>query len=357
MNIIELSNLIKWSKKQIIEPQIIQKYSALHTVLQVNAQPNQSKQPFEQQKNDLLSALLNISTDDLTKDQIKFLETTKILHHIGRAGNNNIEDILYKNVIDVATSAQKIQLIIQDLNSGINRFNQIENGLQDCLIEDTTEYTNQVLMRISFKGNAKIENLSELKNWGNSWYDIGRGITMAHNSAPEDIKIIGAGKGSIIIELLIGKYIAKSVTEIILGALQVAERVLEIMKKAEELKAMKLNNQKIAQELLETAEEEKKSGIEKIKNDMVSILDIKEKSEGDKVKALETSIKNLVNFIEKGGDVDLIIPENSESDEGDLSNTELRVAFQEVRQLEKKIDLLEFQLNKQDVNSEISDPE
>lgn len=345
MNLTELSGLINWVKNELVDPQIVQKYSALLSILQTNLQPNQPKQPFEQQKNDLLSSLLKIKTDSLTKDQIKFLDAIDVLGFIGKSGAENVEDILYKNAIDLATSAEKIQLIITALNAAINRTTQLEAGLKDCLPEDTIESHDKVLMRVTFKGGAQMDNLSDFKKWGETWYEIGRGITMAHDSAPEDIKIIGAGKGSIIIELLIGMAIAKSVTEIIMGGLQVAEKVLDIRKKAEEIKAMKLTNEKIARELQDEATTEKNMGIEKIKNDMVVQLGLNKGSRGDKINALGVSIKDLVTFIEKGGDVDLVIPEESSSEEDNVANSELRVAFAEIRQLERKIDLLEFNLN------------
>jgi len=71
-------------------------------------------------------------------------------------------------------------------------------------------------------------------------------------------------------------------------------------------------------------------------------LELDGSSEGDKVKALDTAVKNLVNFIEKGGIVDFIVPEEVETEEGEEDkNSELRVAFQEIRQLEKKLELIE----------------
>jgi len=74
-------------------------------------------------------------------------------------------------------------------------------------------------------------------------------------------------------------------------------------------------------------------------------LKLKEDGEGDKTNALDKAVKNLVNFIESGGEVDFIIPEEEvESEENEKTSPEygdLRVAFQEIRQLENKIKLLE----------------
>ena len=76
---------------------------------------------------------------------------------------------------------------------------------------------------------------------------------------------------------------------------------------------------------------------------MISQLKIKIDSVGDKIKALDKAVKNLVNFIEKGGVVDFIVPEEADSEESEEdNNAELRVAFQEIRKLEKKLELLEY---------------
>lgn len=165
---------------------------------------------------------------------------------------------------------------------------------------------------------------------------------MAHGLSPEDIKIVGATKGSIIIELAVITSIATTTSGIILAALKVAEKVIDIRKKAEELRGLKLKNDSLAKDLDKEAENEKKDGIEEITDLIAKQLKIKKTSEGDKVKALDTAVKNLVNFIEKGGIVDFIVPEEEETEDGEVDkNAELRVAFQEIRKLEKKIELIE----------------
>jgi hypothetical protein len=102
---------------------------------------------------------------------------------------------------------------------------QIKTGLTDCVFEEEYEAENEILMRVSFTGNAPMSNVADFKSWGNIWYDIGRGISMAHGLSPEDIKIVGATKGSIIIELAVIASIATTTSGIILAALKVAEKV------------------------------------------------------------------------------------------------------------------------------------
>lgn len=341
MNVSELLDLTHWITIEIENAQIPQKYQTLQTILQQHSQPREQRQPFESQKEDLIETLRNVPLGQLTRDQLNFLSHLGIAQAIGEQGINIIEDILYKNVIDVATSAQKLQQIFQTVSQGVAKSNLIKEGLSGCVDEEEYEAEDEILIRISFTGQALISNVADFKSWGSIWYDIGRGIAMAHNASPEEIKIVGATKGSIIIELAVIASIATTTSGIILAALKVAEKVIEIRTKAEELRGLKMKNDKFAKELEREAENEKKAGVDEITGNVVKELKIKD-DEGDKVKALDTAVKNLVNFIEKGGIVDFVIPEAEELEEGkEDENAKLRMAFQEIRKLEKKIALLE----------------
>ncbi len=345
MNVSELFNLTNWVTDEIVSTQIPQKYQALQKILQQHSQPNQQKQPFETQKNDLSETIKNVPLRKLTKDQLLFLHELGIAQSVGDEGINVIEDILYKNVIDVATSAQKLQQIHQEITKGIQKSDQIKAGLDGCVFEEEYESDNEVLMRVSFTGHATMSNVTDFKSWGNIWYEIGRGIAMAHNTSPEAVKVVGATKGSIIIELAVIASIAMTTSGIILSALKVAEKVLDIRKKAEEIRNMKLNNKKLANDIDKEAEKEKTAGIEQISTGIIKKLKLEKDGEGDKINALDKAVKNLVNFIESGGEVDFIIPEEEvESEESENATPkygDLRVAFQEIRQLENKIKLLE----------------
>ncbi len=343
MNVSELFDLTHWVMDKIVATQIPQKYQTLQQILQQNSRPNQKQQPFETQKNDLTETLKNVPLRKLTKDQLLFLHKLGIAQAVGDEGIDVIEDILYKNVIDVATSAQKLDQIHQEIIKGIQKSDQIKAGLKGCVFEEEYETENEVLIRVSFTGHATMSNVTDFKSWGNIWYEIGRGIAMAHDSSPEDVKIVGATKGSIIIELAVIVSIATTTSGIILAALKVAEKVLDIRKKAEEIRNLKLKNTKLASDMEKEAEKEKTAGIEEIATETIKKLKLKKEGEGDKINALDKAVKNLVSFIESGGEVDFIMPDKEvESDQTASDNyNKLGVTFQEIRQLENKIKLIE----------------
>ncbi len=169
---------------------------------------------------------------------------------------------------------------------------------------------------------------------------------MVHGATPEDIKIIGATRGSIVIEFAVVASIAKTVGIIIEWALTVTEKVLELRKKAEEIRGMKLANDtgafELARKIEDAADAEKTTNINEISIQITKQLKIKTNGEGDKVNALDTAIKNLVNFIEQGGEVDFVMPENeADTTNEDANMKELRDKVQGIRKLKEKIALLE----------------
>ena len=353
MNVSELYELTYWIDDEITKKQIIQKYQALLQVLQRNAQPNQQKQPFETHQNDLLDTISKVPLSQLTKEQLIFLHELGIAQGIGNEGKAFVEDILYKNALDIATAAKKIQEILNKLNQGIQKSNQIKTGLNGCVSLEDYEEADEVMIRVTFSGDASMRNVTDFKKWGNTWHEIGRGIAMAHDSSPENIKIVGATKGSVILELATNPAIATTASAIIFFALKLAEKILDIKKKAEEIKNLGLKNKKLSAEIEKAAEEEKKDGITKICDNLKVELKIGQDNDGDKVNALNKAVKDLIDFIEFGGEVDFVVPEDND-EEGDDENRnttkpeyeKLRTTIQEIRLLETKLKLLESGIKK-----------
>lgn len=348
MQVEELYDLTTWIDNEIVDAEIVQKYQQLHNVLRQNAQPDQPKQPFADQKEVLIKALGDVALAQLSIGQIDVLSTIGIAPNVGPEGVAALEDALFRNAIDIATAAQRVQNSIQKINEGVQWSQQVRDLLSKIITSDEiAEIGDSVLLRVHFSGDAHLSNLTEFKHWGKVWWEIGRGIAMAHNDAPENIRVIGATKGSIIISLLTAYGIAKTTSAIIMEALKLAEKVLEIRKKAEEVKALKLANGKLEKLLEEEADKAKKAGVDKIVNDKIKDLKLNAKEEGDKINALGDAIRKLVDFVEKGGEVDFVLPDEEEagdeatSDQNREARDDLRVMFRELRQLENKVHQLE----------------
>lgn len=348
MQIEELFDLTSWIEKEIVEKHVQQNYTALHSILIHNAQPSTSKQSFEEQKHLLIETLGDVRLELLSSGQLEILNEIGIAALVGDEGIELLEELLFKNVLDIATTVAKVAANINAISSGVEwSKNTREQLLKIINVDEVREQDDEAILRVHFQKEAHLSNVTEFKDWGKNWYEIGRGIAMAHGAAPEDLKVIGASKGSVILTLATTYAIAKTASQIILEALKVIEKVYVIKKTAQEVKQLKLSNQAASDALERAAIEEKDKGKEAILNKVIEQLKLQQANDAETIKTLEKSVKQLVDFIEKGGEVDFVVPDEAETntEEGNAeakTREELRVIFKEVRQIERKINLISF---------------
>ena len=345
MQIEELYDLTTWIQDQIVKNDVLQKYKQLHAILHKNSQGNQPLQPFESQRENLISTLSLIDLNSLSAGQIEILNSIGIGYNVGAHGVVLVTETLQKNILDIASAASRLQESTNEIANGIQWSEQVRNSLSAIIKEDSLkEIGDKVLLRVHFTKEAHLSNLTEFKYWGKAWWEIGRGISMAHGQSPESIEVIGASKGSLIITLLSAYGIARTTSAIIMEALKVVEKVCLIRKNLEEVRALKLQNNEAEKALAKAAKDEQEKGLEGIIARMVEEIGLDPTTEGDKVNQLSSSIKKLVEFIDKGGEVDFVIPnEDGEDAEESPQKQNLRVMFSEVRRLERKVQQLELQ--------------
>ena len=338
MQIQELLHLTSWIDENIIKKEVKEQYEALASILITNANPRYHPSSFKEKTDTLINTISSISTKNLTNEQEKILGKFNFLKNIGSRGVEQLEDVLFRNRLDIVTVAEEVNNIYEEVKAAIQSSNEIQINLIPLIEESEYEESHDVIMRVHFQNDVALKDISDFKKSAAIWYDITRGISMAHGYTPEDIRVVGAQKGSIIIELAVLPIIAATTSSIILSALKVADRVLEIRKKAEELKSLKLNNEKLANEVEKEAEKEKKEGLENITKELSAT--IKPSLDGDKINALNKSIRHLIDFVEGGGEVDFY----AEEQENEVPEVELlRVNFAEIKRLEKRILTIENQ--------------
>jgi hypothetical protein len=352
MQITELLKLTEWFDENLIENGVPTKYKALYNQMNANIRRNNNQQvPFESQKNDLIHAIEGINFQTLSLEQINFLDKLGITELIGKSGADKIEEILITNSLDIATATSKIKESSDIVTKAQTTIKELQTTLYKSFeIEESEEVENdKVLMRVYFQNDVAIQNLTDFKKLSATWYDIGRGIAMSQDKSPEDFNIIGAKKGSIIIEMAVIVGLATSVSKILLESLKVADRFINVLKQVEELKGLKLGNKKIALELKKEAEKERDEGTNTILENAIKDLQLNTEQHGDKVTALEKSIKKLIDFTQNGGIVDFVQPSEPEEKEDNAEIREeiqrLKTNISEIRLLENQIKLLENKVN------------
>ena len=345
MNTEELIGATIWLDREVKSQRILQNYSELYSRLQSTA--NGSPQSFGDQRDQLVVKLRAVNLLLLTNEQRDFLSRLNLIDHLGSAGAAELEDALFKNSIDPVTAAAKVASIISDIQQAVDRSDQIKNSLSG-LIEVKKELTEEALIRVTFDGQASIKDVSDLKKWATEWHDIGRGIAMAVGATPKDIKVVGAQKGSIIIELATAYGIAQVIATTLLKALEVAEKVISIRKMALEADNLKLNNALLLEQIKTAAEKANTDGLETITNEVK--VGIGRQLNGEEQKALDNAVKKLLSFVQKGGEVDVVLPieifDSSDDEEVDFATEKmksLRADIHRIRALEAGIKAIDYQ--------------
>jgi len=338
MQVDELVGFLQWLDKEVRKPNLVNLYQQLQAVLNQISQQGQPKPQFESQRTALLEGVMKPNLELLNDSQLRFADKMGLLNLVGQRAKDSIEDVLYKNVIDIATSAQKIGQFHSTLTTILKKTAQASEGLTDYVEAAPLDY-DEALVHIRFQRDASIKNIVDLRQWGDAWFEIGRGIALANKLPPEEIKVIGASRGSLVYDLAVTYAIASTLTGIILLVLKVADRVLELRKKAEELRGMRLSNDKAAQELEKEANQIEKDG----QADVLSTLKASKNLDGEQGNALAIAISKIFDFVSGGGEIDVHIRRDQKAADKPLDQkviAEIKQSFNEIKRLEAKLLLL-----------------
>jgi len=322
MNVGELYRLSEWFEERY--PELSELYQALQTPLQHNAsQPN--KHPLEESLDALTNYLGAMSFAELSIQQLDLLSTIGVSEYIGPAGKAFINSTVRVSNFDPATAVQRIQEAI----TSINKAHQTLVGYRDAVraldvnITDFEEPDDFITIRVGFRNDAAIENITDWKTSAKEWYDIIRGLSLASGEPPENTKVIGAGTGSIILFLAATTTVTILLAIISKNVTSVAKNIIEVQSTTEELRQKKLLTKIMEQELLRQVKEMKDGALNTV------LAEVKGKLPnlaGEAENAVANSIKKLLSFNEKGGNLDFVTPAENDDEEREEDDAKPDVA-------------------------------
>ena len=325
MNVSELRALADWYNSQYQD--LSNLYNELLQPISHNSsQPN--KIALVDQLERLTTYLRDMKFSELSLQQIKALDDIGLIKYLGNTGADYVESAIKTGDYDAATAAQRLTTAISKLSESNSAFVAFENSLRTLgLFEKDTEVeSDHITIRVGFQNEAAIKDIVDWKDSAKDWYEIVRGLAIATNESPEDTKVIGASTGSIIL-ILSGTLAFTTLLALISKQVSsMAKDVIGIGDQIEELRRKKLLNKVIENEL---KKQESQLTTKALADTMKMISDklVEEKApplDGEKMNALESSIKKLLMFNEKGGNVDFVSPdEDGDQDEGDGADANL----------------------------------
>lgn len=345
MQVAELLSLTDWIKEHVERGGLEARYSALVEKLRVNTQPGQQRVSFQAEKEELFRVLKSIPLYQLSQAQIDVLASVGIAEYIGEIGAEDIEIVLVDSGLDIANALERIEKMAQSVSKGVRWANDMHPRLAPLgPVGTTSAKGDEVLVRIRFAGDAAIGNIVHLKKWAASWYEIGRGITMLHREKPEELRIVGASNGSVVVWMVTSIGVSKTLTSILSDILKIAERVLVIQKAIQEIRSMRLANDTAELALKDEIKAIKEKAVETIVAEAVENTTSKQKTDGELQGIVTKAVERLLEFSEKGGEVDFVLPKPEEGTSDELleKQSEIRKAVEEVRKLESSVKQLEL---------------
>jgi hypothetical protein len=319
MEVRELYELTLWIQEHIVDARIPKLYDMLHNRLNENSRQGQASQPYETEREELLAGLRGIPEDLLTIEQMEVLDEVGIGARIGEYGAADIEDALFKNVIDIATAASRIGEAKEHLQQGIQWAKGVRGHLEKIVSSEAVDELDhdEVLIRVRFTSDAYIHDVDDLKKWSQAWWDIARGVTMIHDDSVESVRVIGASKGSLILALATSCIIAKTIGLIAKEVLILLRKVVEIRVEIEKLKSLQLSNESaslVVNALTQEIETSKSEKVDEIVSKVCLKLNIDTQNIGDVLANLKKSVSKILDFQEKGGELDFRVPDDADEE-------------------------------------------
>lgn len=312
MEVAEIFELVDWYKSN--GPQVGKQYQSLQSVLHHNATQNQ-KQPVREQLDDLVEGLHALPMTELNLQQVAQLDKIGVGQFLGVRGAEFVKRVVTASGYDPATSASEMKTAADKVTSANKTLENLATALWAAgFVFDLTEDEageDTAIARIQFRQDASIGNIADMKKWSADWNDIARGIGHLVNETPQDMKVVGASKGSIIVWIsgsmgLISAFafMSKKVSAIVLDALRVQNAI-------EDLRHKRISNELIERSMREDLQNREKQLVDDI---IAGLKDRVGGVEEERDAHLMTAVRKYVEFSKKGGEMDYLQPPEPEAD-------------------------------------------
>ncbi|OYX72173.1 MAG: hypothetical protein B7Y81_06960 [Caulobacter sp. 32-67-35] len=327
MNIDELHRLAIWFNSQFRETNRL--YAKLLEPLNHNASQS-DKQPLEEPLQALIEFLTDQRFDELSIQQLKMLSAIGVDIYMGQDGANFVDTVVRSSNYDPATAVQRINEAIQSLNKTRTLFTAYAEAVTNLGFEanEIEPDDDRIIIRVGFQHDVSINNVTDWKDTGKEWYEIIRGLAMACDEKPEDVKVVGAATGSIILILAGTVLFTTLLAKISKNITSVAMDVINVRSSMEDLRQKGILTKTMEKEFREIEKSKRDGAVTTIEAVLTEQLKGKD---GEIKTALVKSIEKLLAFSEKGGSVDFVAPETEEEEGDDVEDSGLKAALIEAR--------------------------
>ncbi len=334
MKVQNLKSLVKKLVKQFDKTRIESTFQEFSQTLSRILLSNQRQTPVSDLKTNLVTAFEAFSSIDLTYSEQRLFDQLGYGKFVGIGAVDRLNGILYDSNFDPAGVNASVEKCRNEFVAFVADVRNLSKSLEPIpSLEEIDLGNDEQILEISFLDGTAIDNIVDFQTWIDNWAMILRNFSMLFGQRPESARIVFVQKSSpLLIDVATITAIAVAIGKATDFVLARIEKYLAIRKQFEEVKKLKLENRKIANELDKEAEKYAKKSAEEIAKQIIE--DSKQTVDGEIESGLTIGINNLFIFIDKGGRVDCTTTNEEESE------TELHEVFQGIRAVQKSVDQL-----------------
>ncbi len=329
---------------KVKQPDLVAKLNRLVHGVRQNARtpahpnsPPQEQVSISKEKDAVLKVIGAIGLDNLTLNEREILAASFNLKKLGVSGVVWINKIFADHHLDPMGAVNELEELLQEFThlqeQAVTTLQVLEPFKIDAVDGDMEP--GHAALQITFKNKAAIEDFGTLRDAAEEWWEIMRGVALLANTTVENIPILVMEKGyRLQIESASTPPVLLAIGCIVDKVLWAVDRYFDLKRKADEIRAMDLDNKKIEQELEEEAENYKRGIVDNINAAVIESMAGK-RTNGEVSTAMEITVRHIFDFLDKGGTIDCRLPDNGLPE---LDRTKLSVLYEKVRRLEARIE-------------------
>lgn len=321
MDVKELYDLALWFDENIVEEDLIATLSQAIVNLQSNGGASISvRNNYERV---LQTPFYEVPIQVLTKSQKQVLRDLDVWAILG---TNAIEyfqhafadDLSYKEIAN-ALGAGRSALAVAEKH--LKSVAELLPFVVDVQTELEPIPLGCASLRLTFQEDASISNFVDFNLWAKKWFTIGRGFSLATNQKAQDLKIIGAGNGSIFIDVLGNLETINMIGEATNHLLDIGLKVAEaygLYKGIQELKErLPKDSQAAAEHMVDVAKKEFEDKKSILYTEAAEKMLDAQGGDREHVAALAKALRELDSYIKLGGDIAYLSISNDEGEDED----------------------------------------
>ena len=311
MELKELYDLSIWVEQNLNQKGLDTSLSEVIKFLQSHSAPMFTAQ--QNYKPQIISLFGSVPLQALTKKQQNILRKMDLIALLGANAENYFEGI-FGNEHSPKEIATLLSQSRSELNAAIQVFRPFASTLPK--IFDFTEEKPAIpqgyaTLRLTFQGDASISDMSQFDVWGKKWHLISRGFALATDQKVQDFKVIGAGNGSIFLDILSNletiNMIGEAANHLLDIGLKVAEAyglytgVKELQKRMPSA-----NEQEAVEPLVKAAKKEFESKKSVLYTSAAEKMIADHGAKKEHTAALVKALRELDCYLKQGGGIDLL---------------------------------------------------